>query len=192
MCLRVCVSKSSTGRQIKISYAFAARRAQRASRPLSPTLFLFLIRPAGHALHLTRAELQRRQWQLLRHNLPPFQASTTSPPPASPPLAHLKKVSISLLRALDFSFAPSLSPSLAVSLSLLLSFLLSSLPGCPFSIILLPWALEYRIGELTDCNTRPGRLVTFLWSHAPSDVSDFLFIELRLRWKRGRNITAAK
>lgn len=116
VCLRVCVSKSSTGRQIKISYAFAARRAQRASRPLSPTLFLFLPRPAGHAPHLTRAELQRRQWQLLRHNLPPFQASTTSPPPASPPLTHLKKVSISLLRALDFSFAPSLSSSLAVSL----------------------------------------------------------------------------
>lgn len=117
VCLRVCVSKSSTGRQIKISYAFAARRAQRASRPLSATLFLILPRPAGHAPRLTRAELQRRQWQLLRHNLPPFQASTTSPSPASPPLAHLKKVSISLLRALDFSFAPSLSPSLAVSLS---------------------------------------------------------------------------
>lgn len=126
VCLRVCVSKSSTGRQIKISYAFAARRAQRASRPLSPTLFLFLPRPAGHAPHLTRAELQRRQWQLLRHNLPPFQASTTSPPPASPPLTHLKK-SINFivtrtrffLRSLSVSLSCCLSPSFSLFSSLL-------------------------------------------------------------------------
>lgn len=124
--VRVCVSKSSTARQIKISYAFGARRAQRASRPLSPTLHLPL--PAGHAPHLTRAELQWRQWQLLRHNLPHFRRPVLPP---SPPLAHLKKVSISLLRALDFSFFPTLSLSLPLllchSLFLSPSLLLSAL-----------------------------------------------------------------
>lgn len=191
--VRVCVSKSSTARQIKISYAFGARRAQRASRPLSPTLLLPL--PAGHAPHLTRAELQWRQWQLLRHNLPPFQASSTSP--LTSPGSFKKSINFIVTRTRFFllSHSVSLSPSLALPLSLSLSLppsLCSALLGYPFSIILLPWPLEYRIGELTDCNTRPGRLVTFLWFHGLSDISDFLFIELRLRWERGKNIIAAK